>query len=93
MIDRSSPWPYMTSQSLTMYGLSPCTTGNYPGFGNWYMSGSNQNKYMGLKLKKGSSAYYGWVRLYLNTSLPKLIVRDYAYNTLPGQPIVAGQTG
>lgn len=91
IIDSFSQWSYVTSQALSMYGLSTCTTGNYTSFGNWYMFGSNQNKYMGLKLMKSSNAYYGWVRLYLNISLRKLIIRDYAYNSRPGQPILAGQ--
>ena len=68
IINGSSQWSYVTSQALSMYGLSTCTTGNCTSFGNLYMFGSNQNKYMGLKLMKGSNDYYGRVRLYLNIS-------------------------
>lgn len=91
LIDSSSQWSYVTNQALTIYGLSTCMTGNYPSFGNWYLTGRNQNKYMGLKFIKGSNAYYGWVRLYLDTYLRKLIVKDYAYNSNTDKPILAGQ--
>ena len=65
-----------------------------PGFtsGNWYSS-ANEG-YVGLKIKKGKRFYYGWMRL--NVSVPSLAssftIKDYAYNSTPGQPILAGQT-
>ncbi len=47
--------------------------------------------YLGLKLILGGNTYYGWARL--NTSLANsFTIKDYAYNSIPDQPILAGQT-
>lgn len=50
--------------------------------------------YLGLRLLQSGQTYYGWVRLRVNvtSSYASVIVRDYAYNTIPNQPILAGQT-
>jgi len=60
------------------------------------------DKYLGLKFIKDNNTYYGWARLsssYSVTSAPyrhltigQLILKDYAYNSIPNQPILAGQT-
>jgi Secretion system C-terminal sorting domain len=57
------------------------------GTGHWVnLSG---DRYIGLQLIKGSNTYYGWVRL----SKSPFSVKDYAYNSIPGQPILAGEGG
>jgi Secretion system C-terminal sorting domain len=50
--------------------------------------------YLGLRLLQSGQTYYGWVRLRVNvtSSYASVIVRDYAYNSIPDQPILAGQT-
>ena len=50
--------------------------------------------YLGLRLLQSGQTYYGWVRLRVNVtgSYASVIVRDYAYNSIPDQPILAGQT-
>jgi hypothetical protein len=53
--------------------------------------------YLGLKLIKGSNIYYGWIRLsnvYATFPFLKsaMTIMDYAYNSIPNQPILAGQT-
>ena len=61
------------------------------------------DKYLGLKFIKGNSTYYGWARLtssyysapfgiYRHLTGGQLILKDYAYNSTPNQPILAGQT-
>lgn len=61
-------------------------------FGNWPNS---IDKYLGLKLVKGTQAFYGWVRLNVQISFPIngaiLILKDYAYNSSPNESILAGQ--
>lgn len=50
------------------------------------------NRYAGLKLIEGADTLYGWVRLdVLNYKF--VIVKDYAYDTIPNEPILAGDTG
>ena len=53
------------------------------------------DKYLGLKLHAGSTIYYGWARLSASiddtgTKLT-LTIKDYAYNSIPKLPILAGQ--
>jgi hypothetical protein len=61
--------------------------------GNW--SPGNEH-YLGLKLIVGSSTYYGWVRMQTASSPlfgnVSCTIKDYAYNSIPNQPILAGQT-
>jgi hypothetical protein len=64
-------------------------------YGLW----ENQSDYyLGLRLLQSGQTYYGWVRLrVVVSSSPSggyayFIVRDYAYNSIPNQPILAGQT-
>ncbi|MEO8149644.1 MAG: T9SS type A sorting domain-containing protein [Bacteroidia bacterium] len=64
------------------------------GWGSWT---STSDHYLGLQLTVGPSTYYGWVRLnvaiYLQgPGVVSFIVKDYAYNSIPNQPILAGQT-
>ena len=48
--------------------------------------------YLGLKLISGSNIYYGWVRLNANGFVTSFTIKDYAYNSIPNQTILAGQT-
>ena len=50
--------------------------------------------YLGLKLKKDGNTFYGWVRFSVSVSYKSVgfAVKDYAYNSAPNQPILAGQT-
>jgi Secretion system C-terminal sorting domain len=56
---------------------------------NWYLA---TDKYLGLKLIVGSNTYYGWVRLDVAQFGTSFTIKDYAYNSIPNQPILAGQT-
>ena len=49
--------------------------------------------YLGLKLIVGANTYYGWVRLQVSVSgNASCTIKDYAYNSIPNQPIRAGET-
>jgi len=75
-------------------------TGLPPSAGDHWINVSD--KYLGLKFIKDNNTYYGWARLsssYSLNSVPyrhliigQLILKDYAYNIIPNQPILAGQT-
>lgn len=63
-----------------------------PASGPWL---NISGKYLPLKIKIGSDFYYGWIRLAVIIPSPgKITMRifSYAYNSLPNQPILAGQT-
>ncbi len=59
--------------------------------GGW---SSSTDGYVGLKLKKGANVYYGWVRLLVSASSKSasFTIKDYAYNNISNQNILAGQT-
>ncbi|MEO8149178.1 MAG: T9SS type A sorting domain-containing protein [Bacteroidia bacterium] len=50
--------------------------------------------YLGLRLLQSGQTYYGWVRLRVDVTggHASVIIRDYAYNSIPNQAILAGQT-
>ncbi len=54
------------------------------------------DKYLGLALNVSGLTYYGWVRLDVtvdaSTETCICIIKDYAYNSIPNQPILAGET-
>ena len=49
------------------------------------------DKYLGLRFKVGSNTYYGW--LWLTVGNGSYTIKGYAYNSIPNQPILAGDTG
>jgi hypothetical protein len=50
------------------------------------------NKYMGLRFEFGGEIHYGWARLEIGIAPSDWLLKDYAYNTIAGSPITAGQT-
>lgn len=60
----------------------------------WGLWDSLSDYYLGLRLLQSGQTYYGWVRLRVDvtSSYASLIVKDYAYNSISDQPILAGQT-
>ncbi|HEX4375152.1 MAG TPA: hypothetical protein VHZ50_17735 [Puia sp.] len=96
VIDPDSTWA--NSLQILVEGT---TNGRCDPFvsGNWLRA---SDKYLGLKFTKNNNSYYGWARFTCSYyrypgSLAQLVkgiltLQDYAYNSLPGQPIFAGQT-
>ncbi len=86
LVDQS--WQTSGWQKLRAYASSSI----YPGL--WVV---NSDNYLGLRLLQAGQTYYGWVRLWVNVpsagpgSFASFIVRDYAYNSIPNQPILAGE--
>jgi hypothetical protein len=53
------------------------------------------NRYLGLKFKIDSRTHYGWARLTVKVNYCRINAKltGYAYETIPGKSIKAGQTG
>jgi len=49
------------------------------------------DQYLGIKFKTGTNLYFGWVKLSHQAGTEELVITDYAYNTVAGQNIQAGQ--
>jgi hypothetical protein len=60
-------------------------------YGNWY---NVTARYLGLKLKIGGKTHYGWARLNVDFQgfAISATLTGYAYETIPGKSINAGQT-
>lgn len=56
-------------------------------FGNWC---TVADKYVGLRFEVGGNIHYGWARLDVNGNGSSWIVKDYAYDDVAGQGILAG---
>lgn len=52
----------------------------------------NKDAYLGFQLVEGGQSYYGWIHL-SNFDAPgaSLYIKEWAYNTTPGQSITVGQ--
>ena len=56
-------------------------------YSNWE---DKSDKYLGLKFYINGKAHYGWVQLDIS-SATQWVIKDYAYNSTPNKPILAGQ--
>jgi hypothetical protein len=68
-------------------------------FNNCSYTGSDLNqwcdvtdKYLGLRFQILGATHYGWARLDVGDLPDTWILKDYAYNSVAGAPIMAGQT-
>lgn len=96
------PQPMNFNDSI-ISGLTFSTSGNlrYERTSNQFCSGYTQgywpllsDHYLGLKLIVGSNTYYGWARMQVSFgSETSCTIKDYAYNSIPNQPILSGETG
>jgi len=62
------------------------------GSGSWI---NVNNRYLGVKLSINGTPHYGWARLNVRVQPPLTItatLTGYAYETVPGKPIIAGKT-
>jgi len=64
-------------------------------YGPWFNDGKGvKNRYLGLKFKIKGRFHFGWARITVTTTKNSFtaIVTGYAYETIPGKAIIAGQT-
>jgi hypothetical protein len=52
----------------------------------------NKTRYLGIKLIKDGFSFYGWIKLSVFDNGPSATLKAYAYNSIPNQPILAGET-
>ena len=71
--------------------FSSSCAGNHYVFGRWV---NVQNKYLALKFVVDGEIHFGWARLsvHVNSEFLNAYLTGYAYETVPGKAIVAGQT-
>ena len=50
-------------------------------------------RFLALRLDSAGSTFYGWARLSIPANGTSFILMDYAYNSVPGEAILAGDMG
>lgn len=78
-------WQAASVNSGTQY--LGAVSGSYT-FCNWLGA---TDKYLGVRFMIGSNIHYGWARLSVSANADTIIVKDYAYEILPGIGLTAGQ--
>ena len=72
------------------------TTGRTEWGGPWVNGGKGvKNRYLGVKFQINGHSHFAWARLTVTTTPPhdfKATLTGYAYETIPGKAIIAGQT-
>jgi len=72
------------------------STGTTNWSGRWANGGKGvKNRYLGIKFKSKGQFHYGWARITLTingNSIKEVLLTGYAYETIPGKPIIAGAT-
>jgi hypothetical protein len=91
IISANANWDSTASQLIFQKKLSNGTTTNT---GNWNAA---TNGFLGLRVIAGGQTYYCWIQMNAEaftsgTNAATLTLLDYAYNTIPNQPILAGET-
>ncbi len=81
---------FTTASAYTNLGSS--TNGISNTNGAWSNGGPHFDKYLGVRLTKGSDSFYGWIRLDYNASSTQFTVKEFALNMEPNAPITTGQT-
>jgi hypothetical protein len=76
--------PFIDSRSVIMRRDGP------EGFETGYWHFYHKNRYLGLKFRIKGKTHFGWARL--KTSCGSATLTGYAYETIPGKAIKAGQT-
>jgi hypothetical protein len=105
----SSQWPQSlpsgamidgnTEMSATNHMIRQYQPGGFcPGYQNGCVPGPPitwalaPQAYLGLRFTIAGATHYGWARLSV-PSASSFILRDYAYNSIPGEGILAGDEG
>jgi len=77
-----------TWQQMNYLDVALLNSFSSPPSGPWFNA---IDKYLGLRFVAGANTYYGWARFTMINNTVNYIFKDYAYNSIPNQPILAGQ--
>ncbi len=90
-ISSSQAWHDTTFQYLKKWNYLPGNPPILKDTGEW---DTVVDGYIGLQLIHAGQTYYGWLRINVDVtySSASFTIKDYAYNSIPNQPILAGQT-
>ncbi len=88
-IKSNSHWTTTANQILESVSHSAKQIGNTVS-GNWTPP---IDGFLGIKIVSAGQTNYGWIRLNVTINLPtaSCMYKEFAYNSIPNQPILAGQ--
>ncbi len=69
--------------SYAYFFLGDNTDGPFPGAGN---------KYIGVRFTNEDGEHFGWIQLNVNANSTSVEIIDWAWEKVPGEPILAGAT-
>jgi len=79
---------------LTSGGLTLSMMAYLNGAAMFQWAGGATDKYLGISFAIGANTHYGWIRVDVTSGTPEaLTIKDFAYNTTPNAPIIAGDAG
>jgi len=86
--DAQTIWNGTKNGGLLTMAFNYTAGGSY---GNWINA---TDKYLGLRYFVGANLHYGWIRFTIdcNSASNTVTLKDYAYNSVAEQGILAGQT-
>lgn len=67
--------------------------GNHPVIMEDAKWNAGQSRYLGLRFNIAGNVHYGWARLRVESGYTAFTVREYAYNSAAGEPILSGVVG
>jgi hypothetical protein len=89
----STPGPNTIWSNFMIKGVAldvvETTSGGKTFNGPWV---GKQDKYLALRIRINGAVHYGWVRMSHSANEERLILTGYAYNSVAGEKIKAGQT-
>ena len=84
-------WKVYSGGLLGVYSWSSQSPWGVDTFQNGYWI-NQPNAFIALRLANNGDSLYGWIRMDVDIH-DHLIIKDYAYNTIPNEPILAGDMG
>jgi len=96
-INASNSWRSLSISSSYMphnigyTGSSFYGTSSYPFYGGSFHGAGD--KYIGVKFDISGGTHFGWIKINFNEDCDELIIKDWAYETTPGDSIIAGNDG
>jgi hypothetical protein len=89
-IGNNYTWTSNSDTLLLYWARIACSLGGSHQ-GNFYSV--LHDKYLPVKIIISGQNYFGWVRVLINGGNAIIFIKGYAYNSIPNQPITAGDQG
>ncbi|MBC8173689.1 MAG: hypothetical protein H7X71_07275 [Chitinophagales bacterium] len=91
-ISAANNWVSYNSQSIVYSLFYKFDTGlSYQVLDDGFWFGGETDKYMGVRFYIGANQHYGWIRMDVSADNKVVTIKDFAFDNIPGDPILAGE--